>query len=44
MYDGGAAYLDCEAHGCADGAPIVTQADLVTFPGVGVNTAGGMMN
>ena len=43
-YNRRAKYLHSAAQAIAAGAPIATQADLMALPGVGVNTAGAIMN
>ena len=43
-YNRRAQYLHQTARTIADGAPIVTLHDLVRLPGIGINTAGAIMN
>lgn len=43
-YNRRAKYLHSAAQAIAAGAPIATQADLMALPGIGVNTAGAIMN
>ena len=43
-YNRRARYLHQTARAIADGAPIVTLHDLVRLPGIGINTAGAIMN
>ncbi len=43
-YNRRARYLHQTAHAIATGAPVTTLDDLVALPGIGVNTAGAIMN
>ena len=43
-YNRRAKYLHSAVQAIAAGAPIATQADLMALPGIGVNTAGAIMN
>lgn len=43
-YNRRARYLHQTARAITDGAPIVTLHDLVRLPGIGINTAGAIMN
>ena len=43
-YNRRARYIHQTAQAIADGAPIVTLHDLVRLPGIGINTAGAIMN